>query len=400
MTFKRYSLLLLGFFLLVLTVVPVFNWLVDPFWYFRSMEIPGVNVIKPSYHSHERQVKSALVSKLRPEAIILGSSFAEIGLPVTHLGFTNEGQLRAYNLALPWAHGAELYCYTLFALAQPGVKRLVLGGFDLEAFPCTKYQNLGEADYTQLLLSKTAFGASVETLRDQDGRQVSSADGMWSYMRYHDGFRGDRDIITSFANSFRSKLCDLPQRNRSLDRCRIDHLMPSDDASTAGLRQVIRMARQNGIQLILIDFPKHVLFYEQERECGRLEAYWSRLWRIASIVEQEAGHDSQQIQFWSFYGYRNLNAEPIHAGITMAQRLWQDDGHFNPEVGGIAFDAIFGSNLTFGNRITIHDFDRILAEGEIERRTFLSNNLWIWRELDELRQAARRPPDNQPPVPR
>jgi hypothetical protein len=388
MAYKRYTLALLAIFLPVLTVVPVINWIVDPFWYFRNIEVRGFNMIKPSYHLYERQVKSALVSKLHPEAVILGSSFAEIGLPVTHAGFTNGGQLKSYNLSLPWAHGEELYCYALFALAQPGVKRLVLGGFNPEAAPCTKYQNLGEADYAKLLLGKTAFRATLETLRHQDVRQESTADGMWSYQRYRDVFRNDGDIMANFADSFRGKLCQSPQPNRKLNYGLIDHSKPPRDASTAGMRNIIRLALKNNIQLILIDFPKHVFFYEQERECGRTEADWSALWRIASIVEEEAAPGSRQVELWTFYGYQEINGEKIYAGTAMADRLWQDDGHFNPEVGMVAFDAIFGSNHTFGHKVTTRDFDRILAEGESQRRAFLTRNSWVREELDELRQAA------------
>jgi len=372
----------------MLTVVPAINWIVDPFWYFRNIEVLGFNLVKPSYHLYERQVKSALVSKLHPEAVILGSSFAQIGLPVNHEGFTNGGRLKSYNLSLPWAHGTELYCYALFSLKQPGLKRLVLGGFDMEDTPCTKYQNLGEVDYVKLLLSKTAFRATLETLRNQDSKQLSTADGMWSYLRYSEG--NDSDIMNIFASSFIGKLCQSPQRNHELNYGLIDRSKPPNDSSTAGLRNIIRLARQKNIQLILIDFPKHVLFYEQERECGRMEADWSRLWRIASIVEEEAGSDSHQVELWNFYGYSNLNAERIHAGIAMQERLWQDDGHFNPEVGKVAFDAIFGSDRTFGHKVTTRDFDRILAEDENERRAFLSKNPWVQQELEELRQTAYR----------
>jgi hypothetical protein len=401
MTYKRYTLVLLALFLPILTVVPVLNWIVDPFWYFRNVEISGFNQMKPDYHLYERQVKSALLTKLHPQAVILGSSFAEIGLPVTHPGFTDEGKLKSFNLSLPSLNGAELYCYALFTLSQPGVKRLVLGGFGLEAAPCTKYQNLGEVDYTNLLLGKTAFRATLDTLRHQEGRQESTADGMWSYKRYRSGLVDDSQILTTFADAFRGKLCPSPQRNRALDYARIDRSKPPNDASTAGLRNIIRLARQNNIQLILIDFPKHVLNYEEDRECGRTEAYWSGLWKIAAIVEEEAGPDSNLVEFWTFYGYRELNAERIHAGLATPQRLWQDDGHFNPEVGQVVFDAIFGSDKSFGHKVTTRDFGRMVAEGESERRTYLASHAWVQQELDEIRQTAqnRKGKGEPPPEP-
>jgi len=387
---KRYTLALLALFLLMFMVVPATNWVVDPFWYFRNIEVRGFNLVKPSLHSYERLVKSALMSKLHPEAVILGSSFAEVGLPVTHAGFTSGGRLKSFNLSLPRAEGPEIYCYAQFSLAQPGLKRLVLGGFNMEAASCTRYPNLGEVDYVKLLLSKNAFGAALETLRQQDSKDFFTADGMWSFRRYSESFRNDGDIMDNFAEGLIPHLCQSPQRNRELDYGRIDRSKAPEGESTAGLRQIIRLALRKNIQLILIDFPKHVLSYEQDRECGRMEAYWSRLWRIASIVEEEAGSDSRQVELWNFYGYRDLNAERIRAGIAMPGRLWQDAGHFNVEVGEVAFDAIFGSDRTFGRKVTTRDFDRLLAEGENERRAFLIKNSWVARELDEARQIAYR----------
>jgi len=392
MGFKRYTIHLLATSFIVLTIVPAVNWIVDPFWYFRVVEVPGFNEIKPAYHLYERQVKSALVAKLHPDAIILGSSFSEIGLSPSNAAFADGGRLRGYNLAVPWSHGAELYCYALFSLEQPGLKRLVLGGFGTQAEPCTKYQYLGKPDYTQLLLSKTAFSATLKTLHEQGGRQQSTADGMWTYLRYLKGFRNDRDIMSVFAYTLPK--CGSLQKNRGVDIRMINRSKPATDESTAGLRNIIRLAREKNVQLILIDYPKHVTYYEQMRACGRMEDYWSELWRIASIVEQEAGADSHQVEFWTFYGYSEANGERVNAGVPMAERLWQDEAHFNPEVGHVAFDAIFGSKPGFGHKVKTQDFDRMLADIENERRTFLHQNPWVLTELEELRQVAARQKSN------
>lgn len=388
MDYRRYTLSLLAIFLVVLTVVPLLNWLVDPFWYFRIIDVPGFNRVKPAYHVYEREVKSALVSKLRPQAIILGSSFAEVGFPVTDPDFTEHGKLSAYNLAVPWSQGAELYCYALFALNQPGVKRVVLGGFSTAAESCAKYANLGKPDYRELLLSKTAFVATLNTLRGQGEDQSSTADGMWSYLRNLDSFHDDNDIMGGFANAFAGSLCPSPQQDHALNPNLIDRSVPRDDASTAGLRNIIRLALRKHVQLILVDFPKHVLYYEQSRACGRTEAYLSELWKIASIVQQEAGPDSTQVQFWTFYGYGAINGEPVRAGIPMSQRLWQDYGHFNPPVGHAAFASIFAASRAFGHRVTTRDFDAIIADGEAQRKVFLRDHSWVQQELDELRRKA------------
>src|SRR4249919_2549563 len=103
MSTKGFSLAFIALTLAILAVVGLFNRIVDPYWYFREVEIVGFNHVKPHAVGNERLVKPALVNKLSPDVVILGNSVAEIGLPPTHRGVTNGGALSAYNLALPGA---------------------------------------------------------------------------------------------------------------------------------------------------------------------------------------------------------------------------------------------------------------------------------------------------------
>ena len=93
MSTKGFSLAFIAVTLAILAVVGLFNRIVDPYWYFREVEIVGFNHVKPHAVGNERLVKPALVNKLSPDVIILGNSVAEIGLPPTHRGLTNDGTL-------------------------------------------------------------------------------------------------------------------------------------------------------------------------------------------------------------------------------------------------------------------------------------------------------------------
>ncbi len=390
---KRYTLALLVVLLLLLASVGLFNRVVDPFWYFRDIEIRGFNLDKPRFPRNERLVKSALVSWLRADAIILGSSYAEVGLPATHAGFTDGGRLKPYNLSVSGGAWPEIYCYALFALELPGLKRLVLGASDGAAASCAGYKSLGDADYAKLLFSQNALSASWETLQRQDGKPRVTAEGMWYFKRYEEKIRGDEDIAVNFANELRSHLCKSPQQDRGFDVRLVNRARPPADASNAGLRAIVRLALEKKVRLILLGYPKHVLHYEMERRCGELERRWSELWKIVSLVEEEAGADSPLVEVWDFYGYREINAERVRAAIPMAKRLWQDAGHFNHEVGGVAFDSIFAGGAAspsrYGRKVSTREFDRLIEESESERRVFLSAHAWVQRELDELTRASR-----------
>jgi len=390
---RRYSIALLALVLLLLAAAGAFNRSVDPFWYFRDVEVRGFNLDKPRFPRNERLVKSALVSKLRPQAVILGSSYAEVGLPATHPGFTDGGRLRSYNLSVSGGAWPEIYCYALFALAQPDLKRLVLGASGSAAASCSGFANLGEVDYAKLLFSQNALSASWETLRRQDGKPRVSAEGMWYFKRYDEKIRNDGDVVVNFANELRSHLCQSRQPDRKFDARRVSRAKRAADASSAGLRNIVRLALERKVRLVLIVYPKHVLHYEMERQCGELEGRWSQLWNLVSLVEEQAGPDSPLVEVWDFYGYRDINAERVRAGIPMAQRLWQDAGHFNHEVGSAAFDAIFTAGAAapyrYGRRVSTREFDRYLEDSEHERRTFLAGRLWVQQELDELARSSR-----------
>jgi len=99
-----------------------------------------------------------------------------------------------------------------------------------------------------------------------------------------------------------------------------------------------------------------------------------------------------RIQIWDFFGYGPLNTERVHAGKPMRNRLWQDFGHFNEEVGTAAFDAIFSGDTHYGARVTVGSFDQLVARTEQERQAFLEANEWVVPELNELVHRARATP--------
>jgi hypothetical protein len=381
---RRYSLSLLFLVLLLLTLVGVFNRIVDPFWYFRDIEVRGFNLDKPRFPRNERLVKSALVRKIRPQAIILGNSFAEVGFPAKHAGFTDSDKLAPYNLGLSGAKWPEIYCYALFALAQPGVRRVILPLSGMTENSCAGFRNLGDIDHAGLLLSKNALSASWDTLRKQDGVPLVTREGMWYMQRYEAKIRNDTDITINFANLMRDSFCRSPRPARVLDPRRIDRSTPVDDGATAGLRKLVRLAIEKNIHLILMPYPKHVLHYEAERRCEGIEARWSELWKIAAVVEQETSGGAGSVEVWDFHGYRETNAERVHAGKAMRERWWQDNGHFNHEVGAAAFNSIFSARRGYGHRIDTGDFDSLVASIERERSDFLARNPWVEPELYEL----------------
>jgi len=392
MSAKRFSLMCVGITLLLFGVVGLLNAIVDPFWYFRMVEADGFNLLKPKAPGNERLVKAALVAKIKPEAVIVGNSFAEIGLPPLHAGFTRNGLLKSFNLGVQGADWSEVYCLAMFALRQPQLERLVVGVSGTDSGPCPTDDELGGVDYGKLLFSRTALDASLDTLHQQHGNRAMTREGLWNFVRNDSRLQTDDQVIGNFALWFRGALCpsvDAPPR--SMDPTRISKAPPPPGQDT-GLRQLVRLALARKVELVLLFYPTHVLLNESGRRCDGPEAHWNYLWHAVAVANQEAHGDTEQIQIWDFFGYGPLNTERLRAGKPMRSRLWQDFGHFNTEVGSAAFDAIFSGDTHYGARVTAATFDQVVARTEEDRKAFLEANDWVVPELNELVQRARAMP--------
>ena len=367
----------------------LFNWIVDPYGYFRDFELIGFNANKPKAAGNERLVKPALMARLKPGAVIVGNSAAEIGLPPTHRGFTKGGTLAPFNLAVPSATWNEIYCLAIFAMRQPSVKRLVVGVTGVDEATCPSDATLDRVDYGKLLLSRSAFDASRETMRVQSQTPSMTREGLWYFDRYERDLQTDSAVTVHFAAMMQSALCPTASSGPDAPYSTAVHrtAVPSDQG--AGLRKLIRLARERQVELILLFYPTHVLLGEVLRRCQGPEWLWGPLWQTVSIVDEETGGDSREVQVWEFADYAPINGERIHAGKPARDRLWQDAIHFNEEVGVAVFDAIYSGESRYGARVTVQNFGEIVARSEDERRQFLASNPWLPQELDEIVGRAR-----------
>jgi len=389
MSSRVFSIACVTALLILFGCAALFNRIVDPYGYFRDVTIKGFNENKPKAAGSERLVKPAWVAKLKPEAVIVGNSAAEIGLPPTHRGFTKGGALIPFNLGIPRATWNETYCLAMFTMRQVPVKRMVVAISGTEEEACSPDSVEGGVDYGKLLFSRSAFDASRETVRLQrQGAQVTR-EGLWYFDRYAEHPQTEDEVARNFAMVAQDALCASVSVNSvALDPARLDRAAVARNQGM-GLRSLIRLAVDRQIELVLLLYPTHVLLNEIRRSCMGPEAQWNWVWRILSIVDQEAGGNSREVQIWQFSDYAAMNGERIHAGKPARDRLWQDLAHFNVEVGAAAFDAIYLGTEGYGGQVTRGNFDDLVARSEEQRRQFLADNPWVAQELDEVVLRAR-----------
>lgn len=100
---SRYLKVYLALVLLAGTMVAGFNYFIDSYSLFATPRIKGINANKVDFVEHLRLSNIYAIDRVKPDALIIGTSRAGRGLSPEHPGWRDQ---RCYNAALP---GINLY---------------------------------------------------------------------------------------------------------------------------------------------------------------------------------------------------------------------------------------------------------------------------------------------------
>jgi len=385
MTARAYTIGLLLGLALLLAVAAAVNWLVDPFWYFRGPEIEGFNAVKPKFARFERHIKPQLLARERPQAIVLGSSLAEIGFDPGNAALTAGGRLRAYNFAFAGSDWDLVQCHFDYALGATDLERAVIGVHP-GALPAprdcaSRLTEISEFSPAKLLLSLQVLNQSVHTILEQGkGRSSHTREGRYLYARSAPGVDSRfREFLLERGRSdpacTRDRVPASPPPSHAIAAA---HVTPAAGLDLSGLRSVIRKARARNVELRLFAYPQHALFVELDMLCGQAAGRWAALAAIARVVAEEAPRG--RVELWDFYGYNEMTGEPI-AGRS--PRYWQDPEHFNFEMGGIMLADMFGGapRGELGRRIVPGSVDEAYRAFLEDRDRYLAQHPRFYEDL-------------------
>jgi hypothetical protein len=367
-----------------LAAVAAFNRVVDPFWYYRDFEIAGLNAVKPRFARFERHVKPALLAREQPEAIVLGSSFAEIGFDPLDKSFTDDGRLRGYNFAFAGGGWDLEQCALDYALKHARIKRAVLG-ISPGALPkadCSKVWQGMSVSSAELLLSANALDNAIRTVAEQrrarpshtrEGRYLYTRDVAGAASRFREYFKRDSKAQTQCSPRQLAVPALLPAQR----------IEPMPNVDLAGLRATIRAARAQGAALAFVVYPRHALSLELEFACGDVQARWRYIAAMAQVVAEEASDGSASL--WVFDGYDAPRGERV---VGREPTFWQDPEHFNFELGTRMLSAIYaneyGREQGFGARVLPGNIDTLYAQLLAQRVRYLAASDWFYGDLREL----------------
>lgn len=392
MTTKQFVIRFLCASLSVLAFIGLFNRIVDPFWYFRDIEIKGFNAIKSEFRNYERHVKPHLLVSEQPEAIILGSSFSEIGFDPNNPFFTDHGRLKGMNFAMAGAPWDMVQCHFEYAVAHANIKRALIG-FHPENLPvanCEKdFAKLGQINMAELLFSMPSLSASIKTITKQKTASPShTREGLYFFNR------DKPDVNIRFGEDYRLFLKHNLNHKRQCSNAIINtpdipfNSFTESVFDLSGLRRMIKIAKEHNVELVLFAYPQHVFKEEWDRQCGDEVKNWHAMKEIASLIETEAKQD--QVRAWQFYGYNAITTEPI----GMTAKYWQDSRHFNFELGDRMLSDMFsktGKKPEFGRPLVSSNIETDFQNLLKDRAEYLQQHPEFFAELKKIQQLCEGP---------
>ena len=320
--------------LLTCGAVAATNIVIDPFGAFRLVPMAGVNTAKPAIATRVKLAKAFDIRRIRPEALVLGTSRSHIGLRMTHPGWGGQ-PTRRYNAAFDGATTKEMYAYLRHAHAVGRLREVVLGldTWQLGSGPATVRADfdasllrtgLGSLDWLSVALADArlfanldTLGASLTTLRGQDARRGwLGADGQ----RLGDVFF--REVEPAFVAGPGDYL-------RSVDRQEVGYKTapasvrrglaaahpqsPAADTSFEYIARIVEFCRAESIALRLFLTPAHA----HQLEIAALVGEWPKIEggkrALTELIaaDAQAHPDERAFRLYDFSGYSSVTTEPV-----------------------------------------------------------------------------------------
>lgn len=354
--------------------ITVFNALVDPYGVLNSPDLSVTEEKVLKGKGHTRLFKAVDIKRMKPMAILLGTSRAERGLDPKHPVFADNQP--AYNLALPGANQYEVMRYFEHAIAnQPDLKQVVIG---IDFFMFNQF-NPNKPDFSEHRLEKTRITPadvfnttfSIDAMRSSLLTVVSNIGNFGSESYRYDGAW----IVPSNQNSEttlrRMLAADLRETydDYQLSPEALDHF-----------REIIETCRQRNIDVKVFISPTHATQREAVRVAGLWSAFenWKR--EIVKITP-----------VWDFSGYNSITAE----AISHEMENYLDSSHYTQEVGNLVLNRLFDYNnesvpADFGVWITPQNVEAHLRQIRTDRQRWASQNPEAVKLVQDIERRVAR----------
>lgn len=415
-----YTKLKFGLIALLLTLLALFNFTVDPYGIYLSDTGPEFSRRKTEFFMKEPVIKPNRVSDVRPDTLILGLSGAGLGYDETHTGFADK---TVYNFSMAGVSMYMIYRAFQHALATGELDTVLL---DLRLFAFNDQHQMATPERMgaggsafeyliavnedggrnwraplrhvtntpQLLLSYSATLDSIATLRKQgdfEGWYLNSSGGWHGSTLAPDQSQRKRFLKTQrlLFDGFFEQGSD----GESFSIYRADGEL---SRAFEYFQRLLEDAHRNDVNLVLVLSPSHAYFYAALEHLGlsAMHTEWKR--RLVAINEEVAMEQAgEPFPLWDFAYYSDVAIEPVPApGDRGARMTWHfDPVHFRRAAGNLVLDQVLLGREGPGMQLTGASIDRQLDVQEEARLRYYRDNPGVARQLEGMyRRITRNAP--------
>ena len=390
--FRRYIISGISIVLVLLIVTGAVNWIMNPFGIYDTPVIERINSTKPAVDDYSRIYKAYRVTDVDPNTIILGSSVAWMGIDPGHPAWDNHP---VYNLAVNSATIYEIARYLQHAQNDHPLTQVFIllsfYAFNSELITAPDFEETylnvdyqGEKNsFSRLhmlhptLLSHSALWNSLVTL-------AANVVGWERYKILENGMQIQvNPPKIDYPDIFEKSVQSFIRPNTQYE------FINSDEESIPfeALRDIIRIAHENNIELCMIMSPLHVYHYESLalRDLWQEFETWKRKCVMINTEESRAA-GKDPFPLWDFANYNPYTTEdvPTAENTDAVMKSYNDSAHFTIELGDKVLDRVYGVDSNVPE--TVVDFGVILSEDNIDE------HLLIVRQARE--QYANTHPDD------
>lgn len=359
----RYLRSLLLSTLLLLGVVAIFNALVDPYGVFRLINRDGFNRIKSQAGQRAEMFKRHGAERMRPNALILGNSRAEIGFDPQSPAWP-ETTRPIFNLALP-GKGVYSALDEFTRVLSHTTPKLVVVGLDFLDFrvdPTAQDDQVSErADRLGWLRERVFALFTINALADSLATLKAQYESYPTSLR-DDGFNPMRDYVgiarrEGYYTMFRQR---DQENGKAYARGSKSIYLPDGRPSPEfrAVERIIAIAGGAGIQIRFVIYPVHAHTLVLLHKAGLWPAFEE--WKRELVKRMDGARSGMNVELWDFSGFSPYADEsvPLPSDTTSEMRWYWEAGHFKKSLGDALLARIFdgqaehpqwGRPLTAGN---------------------------------------------------
>lgn len=400
MKLKAYAVWLFVLIAVCIAFIASVNFIIDPYRFFNSTDIAGVNKNRVHFFYHQLQTKPYALRRAAAEAVVLGTSRAGAGIATDHPGW---GDLDVYNYGLAGSSSYLNWRNYQHAKASGNLKRVLI---TLDMYMFNIHHNPETArvylDYEQRLAvtpsNRENYLYPVRWLKDTADMLLpldtllDSLSTVWSQSKVESD---QSRMATIFPSGW--WISDVPpnmaQRNlfRAMERQYMTEMwFPPPSRAFAFvdekrkskfeyLRRILEDAYREDIEVTLVFFPFHARLAESMRAVGLWPFFEKWKKDVVLLNEDEAKRAGQPAYpVWDFTGYNKITTEVVPSPRDRRSRMrWHTDAtHVTRLAGDLLQDKIWGVAATtefsdFGRKVNSSNVDANNAEINAARTKYV-----------------------------